>query len=231
LETPTWLATLARGILLLAIPIILLVTPLHLFVTPQFVQHEYGRRGFPPAERFTPEERSRLSAAILHYLRGQLSVDQLAALSTTGGERALQPREVQHLVDVKRVMDAFFTAHIVALGAALLALAVLWRPPHRPYLPSTLQHGVWLTAGVMGAIILAAALDFEAFFTLFHRLFFAEGSWLFYETDTLIQLYPLPFWVDAVWKLGLTILLEAALLYGVAFRLDRSAWLIQEEVP
>ena len=33
------------------------------------------------------------------------------------------------------------------------------------------------------------------FFTRFHQVFFSEGSWLFFEDDTLIQLYPLPLWM------------------------------------
>ena len=33
--------------------------------------------------------------------------------------------------------------------------------------------------------------------SIFHELFFSGGSWLFLYSDTLIRLFPLPFWQDA----------------------------------
>jgi uncharacterized membrane protein len=39
---------------------------------------------------------------------------------------------------------------------------------------------------------------FWQFFTDFHGLFFKGQSWLFPDSDTLIRLYPLKFWEDAV---------------------------------
>ena len=60
-----------------------------------------------------------------------------------------------------------------------------------------------MLAGAMGLVLfvavvgIIAAANFNLFFTLFHRAFFEGESWLFSRTDSLIQLYPLPFWVDA----------------------------------
>jgi integral membrane protein (TIGR01906 family) len=42
-----------------------------------------------------------------------------------------------------------------------------------------------------------AGISFWQFFTLFHDLFFASGSWQFEFSDSLIRLFPLPFWEDA----------------------------------
>jgi len=47
-------------------------------------------------------------------------------------------------------------------------------------------------------------------------VFFRSGTWTFEWTDTLIQLYPLPFWHDAVWKYGLLVLGEAALAVALS---------------
>ena len=41
---------------------------------------------------------------------------------------------------------------------------------------------------------LAMAIDFEAVFDGFHRLFFAEGTWTFGDDETLRRLYPDEFW-------------------------------------
>ncbi len=211
---PTWLAAIARVLLVLAMPVVLLLSPLYLFVTPAFVRHEYAQKGFPPSERFAPEERLRLSDTIVNYLRGRASREEMASMRTDRGEVALLDSEVQHLVDVKVVMDAFWRAHGIGLAVALLCLIVLWASPARPSVPIALRQGVWITAGLIAAIVISSFIDFDLFFTRFHEMFFSAGSWLFLETDTLIQLYPLPFWVDAVWKIGAVVLVEMAAIYG-----------------
>ena len=61
------------------------------------------------------------------------------------------------------------------------------------------------------AVGIAFLLFFDTAFTLFHQLFFAEGSWTFDPaTDRLVQLFPYQFWTEtsvaiAVVGLGLTI--------------------------
>ena len=116
-------------------------------------------------------------------------------------------------------------AHAVACVLALSAGILLWRSGRRRQIPRLLRRGVWLALGLMALVLVSSLLDFDAFFTRFHQVFFQEGSWVFDEQDTLIQLYPLPLWVDAVLRYTLTILAEAlavlALAWGLEHRLPR----------
>ena len=73
-----------------------------------------------------------------------------------------------------------------------------------------------LTAGLLVTIGAAAAVDFDRFFTIFHGVFFEAGTWTFFYEDTLIQLYPLPFWVSAVTHLLILIAALGVLLLGLA---------------
>ena len=221
MNTPAWLASAAHIALLIAAPVVLIVSPLYLFVTPGFVRHEYGRADFPHANRFSDEERLLISDTILHYLRGRESLEAMASTRTESGETALRDSEVQHLVDVRVVMSAFFRAHSIALILGLACVLLLWHSPRRSSLPLYLRQSIWVSAGLMAAIILISFIDFDLFFTRFHQVFFTAGSWLFYEDDTLIQLYPLAFWGDTVWKIATTILIEAGLMYLLAFTLER----------
>lgn len=212
--------TVARVALTAALPVALLLSPLYLFVTPGFVHHEYAQRGFPPSVRFGDAERVRLSDTILHYLRGRATLDEMATMQTDSGETALLPDETQHLVDVRIVMDAFFVIHRIALALALVALAGLLLLDGADRLPGILRQGVWLAGGLIVFVVLASLIDFDTFFTRFHQLFFQAGTWVFYETDTLIQLYPLRLWIDAVWKIGVVVIAELALVLGIARLLD-----------
>jgi len=222
---PSKLATIAGIILVAGIPVVLLVSPLYILATPAFVRHEYSRRAFPPADRFGDDERLQLSDSILAYLRGRKSREALAAVHTEGGEIALADDEVQHLADVKKVMDAMFLAHAVANLLVVICALLLWCSPQRHLLPVRLRQGVWLIAALIGVVVVSASLDFDLFFTRFHQMFFAPGTWVFDPRDTLIQLYPLPFWTDAVAKIAAVICLELGLVYGLSIALERSGWL------
>jgi len=219
-NTPTWLASVCQILLIIAMPVILVVSPLYVFVTPAFVRHEYSRKEFGHADRFDDQERLRISDTILHYLRDRTTLQEMAAMRTVAGEIALKDDEVQHLVDVKMVMQACFLAHKIALIMGVICSLVLWRSAQRALLPTSLRRGVWLTAGLMGLIALSSIIDFDLFFTRFHQVFFEANTWMFHERDTLIQLYPLHFWSDTVWKIALVILMEAGLSYLLSYVLQ-----------
>lgn len=232
MDTPNWLAAVSRVVLIAALPLLLIATPLYVFVSPVFIRHEYGLRDFPPSERFNDAERLRLSDVIVNYLRNRATENDMATMRTDGGEVAMRPEEVQHIVDVKVVTDGFFLVHKAAALFAALSAYFLWRSPRRRKLGAYLRQGVWITAGFIGLVVLFSLVDFDTFFTQFHQVFFQPDTWIFYVEDTLIQLYPLPLWVDAVWKLGVTILIEAGLLYLAAAWLDRKTRLIErDEMP
>ena len=205
----------ARFLLVIGMPLALVLAPMYLFVTPGFVRHEYAQRGFPASIRFDPSERLAISDAAVAYLRGRIGREDLAAVRTASGEIALNTREIDHLVDVRVVMEALFLAQRVAAGAVAVPGVYLWRRGQRYGLSRGLRHGVIATGALIAGTVGYAVLDFDAFFTAFHGLFFREGTWTFSYTDTLIQLYPLPLWMDAVWKIGAVVALEMVIVYAL----------------
>ncbi|MBI3537736.1 MAG: DUF1461 domain-containing protein [Chloroflexi bacterium] len=72
------------------------------------------------------------------------------------------------------------------------------------------------------AIGIFAAVAFQTFFTLFHRIFFEGDSWLFLYTDSLIQFYPLPFWFDTSLALVVLTLLQALIIGAIGWRWGRA---------
>ena len=57
----------------------------------------------------------------------------------------------------------------------------------------------------------------EEFFTEFHQIFFANGTWTFRLEDSLIRLFPGQFWVDSALVVGVLVLLAASLLLIVCW--------------
>jgi len=108
-----------------------------------------------------------------------------------------------------------FKRVLAVLG--LIAALLLWFARRRERIGHALRRGVAIV-GVLVALVLASSLiDFDSFFTLFHGLFFEAGTWTFYAGDTLIQLYPLPFWMNAVLVYGALVLVGVALTYALSF--------------
>ena len=61
-----------------------------------------------------------------------------------------------------------------------------------------------------------ASISFWQFFSWFHSLFFNGDSWLFEYSDTLIRLFPIRFWQDAIiFIVGASILLGLGLGFGL----------------
>lgn len=211
------ITTICRWLLWISLPIALLVLPLYPLVTPGYVRWHYSQASFPPSDRFTNAERIRLSDVILNYLRGKASREQMATMLTDGGDVAMRAEEVQHIADVKVITDGFYLAQIIASVIAVLATIALgfvggWSSTSR-----ALRKGVLATAVIIVLVVAASFINFDLFFDRFHRIFFTNDSWLFYYEDTLIQLYPEPLWTGAVWQMGLMIVVELGIVFGISW--------------
>ena len=110
-----------------------------------------------------------------------------------------------------------------AIGAHVIVTVERWVLVSALVL-SALAGLIWCTAHAVGSTALGGLLafvNFHLFFTAFHRLFFEGDTWLFPRSDTLIQLFPLPFWMDATFILALLPLAESLIVAAVAYVLSR----------
>ena len=193
-----------------------------LLMRPEFIAFEYRRPGVPGSEIYDPPERMRLSQATVDYINGDDArllqegrhISQLQYM----GHPVYNERELQHLYDVKAVVQGLRWAWAAALFILLggLALSAWRRSWRRPYASGVFLGGA-LLAGLIGAIVVVALLSFDAFFVRFHQVFFAAGTWTFYYEDSLIQFYPLQLWMDATYIIGGASLVEALLVAGLSF--------------
>lgn len=123
---------------------------------------------------------------------------------------------VTHLDDVRRVIAGAnaATALLALLAAAWIGLAAY----HGRFgtVAAALRIAAVLAAGLVFAIAVFAAVDFDAFFSAFHALFFAPGTWVFPSDSVLIRLFPEPFWVAAGVAWGALICLLAGVYAALA---------------
>lgn len=211
MKIPPWVTTLLGALVVIALPIFLVLSNVNLIMTPWFVQYQYAKPDFPPSERFDAVSRTKFAIETVRYTRGELTHTDLQNLDV------YNERELSHMRDVQEVATRALAIDY-ALGVFIVGgLLVLWRAASAMAAWSALFNGAVLTLAIFGAIGLFALFAFDVFFVAFHRIFFIGDSWLFLTTDSLIQFYPEPFWVDASLGIAVLTLLEALVLLAIGW--------------
>jgi integral membrane protein (TIGR01906 family) len=188
----------------LAVPVLLVLISVRLVATETYLWLEYNKPDFPPDPYgFTLADRLHYAPYAVQYLVGSAGIDFLGKLTDPDGRQLFDERELSHMVDVKTVTRAAFAVLGVTLILfALLNVALSASPEGRRALRQGLFSGGLLMLAILVSLLLAVLLDWDAFFTRFHELFFANGSWIFDYSDSLIRLFPVRFWQDAALTVG-----------------------------
>lgn len=208
----------------LATPLVLLGLALRLMLTSLYYNIEYSMPYFPRDEYgFTKEDRLKWAKPSVEYLVNSADISYLGDLKFDDGQPIYTERELSHMEDVKGVVQGSLKAWYVSLAILLTLAIVFWRMNAMPEYLNGLRRGGWWMIGLAGTLALIAGTGillnpniFWAFFTWFHSLFFEGDSWLFYYSDTLIRLFPIRFWQDAVIAMAVIALGGgAALAFGL----------------
>ncbi|MFO7680954.1 MAG: TIGR01906 family membrane protein [Chloroflexota bacterium] len=221
----TKLPTFIRWLVVIATPFLLTTLTVRLLIawnSPSYPAWEYGRIA-PDRFGFTPAERLELAEATLDYLqRPEPASDViylLEDLRLPGTDNSLyNPAEIGHMLDVKNVADMFKTVMWGLLVVVAGGLIFLFAHPETrgQGAKALLQGGVFTGAAVI-LVMIFIGIGWGIFFTLFHNLFFAEGTWTFAYSDSLIRLFPEQFWFDFALLWTGSILLLGAILGGVGW--------------
>ncbi|MDO5753370.1 TIGR01906 family membrane protein [Arthrobacter sp.] len=192
-------------------PIVLLVLSIRLVTSSVFLWIEYHRPGFPADMfGFTTDDRVTYGSYTVDYLLNFASPRYLGDLVNTLGKPLFLDREVGHMADVKSVIVVAFLTGLVLAIVMVIGMVYLRRRSQ-----GGIRRGLFAGSIATLALIIVlgvfAVTGWEAFFTEFHRIFFAAGTWTFYTDDTLIRLFPSQFWMDAGIFIGAFVLVVASL--------------------
>ena len=142
------------------------------------------------------------------YLSNWSGPRYLGELVNRSGDKLFKDGEVSHMADVKLVILSAFGAGALLVLFSIIAIAYLRRRS-----TGGVRRGLFAGSILTFVIILGlgalAVLGWQQFFTEFHRIFFASGSWTFALEDTLIRLFPGQFWIDAGIVIAALVLLAA----------------------
>ena len=189
------------------------------FLTPAWIGFEQGRTHAAELSGYTEAELAAATSAILHDL--VLGPPDFAV--HVNGTPVLEERERAHMRDVRGVFAGFYALALAAAVALVVLVAGARRRGHPERAWRAIATGM---RGLLVGIVVAGVIVtffFDEAFELFHRLFFAGGSYTFDpRTDRLVQLFPFDFWSETTLVLGGVIVVLAALVWFAAARLARA---------
>jgi len=202
---------LSQLVIALATALALLGVAIPLFLNPVWIGFEQDRARADLWTGYAPAEVHRVTDSLVHDL-----VFGPAAFDATddAGRPVLEQRERSHLRDVRAV----FADAVVVLVASVVIVAVgMLVARSAPWFWRGMRFGARGLAVVVVVLGVVSVVAFDAAFELFHRLFFAGGTYTFDpRTDRLVQLFPDAFWSETTLALGAVLLL-------LAFGADRLA--------
>lgn len=209
---PQRLAGLATAIATAIVIVAIAILP---FLTPAWVSFEQVRTGAPELTGYSNDELRIATEAIL----ADLVVGPPEFDAAVRGEPVLNERERAHMRDVRGVFAGFGMLAVVSVVVLVAGIAGARRLGHPERAWRAVRNGArGLAVGVVVAGVVAL-FAFDAVFEIFHRLFFAGGSYTFDPgTERLVQLFPFAFWSESTMAVGAVILVLAAVVSVVAGR-------------
>lgn len=212
------LVSILTWLVALLVPVALTLTGVRLMMTSTFLQLEYSMPGFP-ADRygFTRADRLHWSQINVDYLLNSAGIEFLGDLRFEDGSAVYNERELRHMVDVKNVVQVALVVWRLSLVGLVASALLAWWGGRVDAYRRGLSRGGFLTAVLLGAIILGVITSFDRLFVLFHQIFFETGTWMFEWSDTLIRCFPERFWMDIFIYVG-ALALGSGLAIGFGLR-------------
>jgi len=142
-----------------------------------------------------------MALELTQYLSGR--VPSLSPLFTE--------RETAHMVDVLHLYQLGKWVSIIAVLTSIFALSAAWRILGAPTLIRQFRIGMGLFFALVFFLAFWAAIDFNGWFVVMHKIAFTNDLWLLDPNESmLIQMLPIEFFMRAVRNIALRFLLNAA---------------------
>ena len=122
-----------------------------------------------------------------------LNGDELNLNYTTG--------EISHLEDVKSVMT--FIDYLFYLSLIIVTFMITYYKRNKQQLKKSFKYGGITTLISIGFVLFFSLFAFNSAFTIFHKIFFPQGNWIFPNDSLLIQTFPIDFFVGISMKIFL----------------------------
>ncbi len=208
------LGTISAILFIICIPLLLITTNVR-FAVNDIRLYEYGFNKYQVSAETGLDQGNLTEIAhkLITYFNSNAEFVDISVYSQ---------RDIVHLKDVKGLIQLVYRLQFVSLGYIavyiafnLLALGgAFWRK-----LAGRIIWGSWTTIALLAALGLAAIVDFDQFFLLFHLISFRNDFWQLFPGDNLLTMFPEGFFQDAALFIAGATIVEAIVIGAVAWYL------------
>jgi len=125
-------------------------------------------------------------------------------------------RENIHMQEVKNLVNNLKIVLLVALILLIISLVFLFRYSQKEFW-FTLLISSGLTILVVLIFVFMSIINFNWFFTIFHKLFFRSDYWLLNFDSKLIQMFPSKFFFNSGLKWFLYVIADSFIIGVISF--------------
>jgi len=209
---------ISQILIIIFLPIAILLSILQYYShNESFYMKEFRKYDVAEVTTMSEKDLSRVAKKLISYLKDESKDLEIKAVVKGEVREVFGQREKQHMIDVKNLFIKGRRLRNISLGLALLAIAIILlisknrkKDIYQAFL------SIYITPLLfMIVLYILLKIDFNKYFTYFHKIFFANDLWLLNpETDVLIQMLPLEFFIDISigvisWFAGILVALAA----------------------
>lgn len=170
----------------------------------KFYTTEYKKYNISSTTGMSFEDLNRVTTKLINYISGK--EDNLNIQAKIQGQtgQVFGQKEKQHMIDVKELFEKGFSVRNISVLIVILAVFMLFKVSDntKKDIYKSIFYSSVLSLIVTILLVIFIKIDFDKYFTYFHKVFFNNELWLLNpETDVLINMLPLEFFIDIAWKI------------------------------
>ena len=180
-----------------------------------FYNYEYNKNGTVETIGISKYDLEKVTFQLMDYIKDD--ADNLEVYANINGETRefFNALEKAHMVDVKNLFQIGYAIRnivfIIFCITFLCAFIYKKRPALQEYAKSFISLTIIFICSC-GAVVLLILTNFNKYFTMFHEIFFDNDMWILDPaTDLLINIVPLPFFID-IFKVVIALFFLASLI-------------------
>ena len=168
--------------------------------TNSFYSQQYREIGADKSTGVSLEDLDEITTMLLDYLNDKRDDLDMQVEKWGQMKPVFDERETSHMVDVKNLYAFFQNVMYIALIFSTAILIFLFRKDGKSQFFTLAVKG-YVSALVVAIILcvifaITFTIGFNSFWTLFHKVMFTNDLWLLDpRVSTMINMYPLPFWL------------------------------------
>ena len=168
--------------------------------TNSFYSQQYREIGADKSTGVSLEDLDEITTMLLDYLNDKRDNLDMHVEKWGQLKPVFDDRETSHMVDVKNLY-AFFekTMYITFITSAAILIYLFIKDGKTQFFTNAVKGYLSaLVVAIILCVIFATAftVGFNSFWTLFHEVMFTNDLWLLDpRVSTMINMYPLPFWL------------------------------------